>query len=121
MASEEIATWKDTLQFSEPVDTIIEPQTNYLVTKFELPIINEVSRVGLMGTNVNRRNAIDATVVGLNWRLGFLENRLSSNGQVIQSNVDSQVGSAYRFNLIYTDPSFGDLELGMDFLMIALI
>lgn len=116
LASEEIATWKDTLQFSEPVDTIIEPQTNYLVTKFELPIINEVSRVGLMGTNVNRRNAIDATVVGLNWRLGFLENRLSSNGQVIQSNVDSQVGSAYRFNLIYTDPSFWGFRAWYGFL-----
>jgi len=106
LASEEIASWRDTLEISELVDTIIEPQTNYLVTKFDVPIINEVSRLGLMGTNVNRRNAIDATVVGFNWRLGFLENRLSSNGQLIQSKVDDKIGSAYRFNLIYTDPSF---------------
>ena len=106
LASEESATWKDDLDSIKDRDTIIEPQTNYSVGRFDIPILNEISRVGLMGTNVSRKNGNGAVVIGMDWKMGFLDNRLSSNGQIMQSNKDNITGNGYRFNIMYTDPSF---------------
>ena len=106
VASEEVGTLKEDTDVTGSRDTIIEPQTNYSVGRFEVPLINEVSRVGLMGTNVSRKDAPGATVMGFDWKMGFLDNRLSSNGQIMHSNKDQVLGNAHRFNLIYTDPSF---------------
>ena len=106
LASEEKGTWKSDADSLIIQDSIIEPQTNYSVGRLEVPLINDVSRVGIMGTNVSRKNASGATVMGFDWKLGFLNNRLYSNGQIMHSNKDQILGNAHRFNLMYTDPSF---------------
>jgi len=64
---------------------VIEPITNYTIGRFEVPVINDISRVGLMVTDVSRKNNPGATVVGMDWNLGFLDNRLFTNGQIVGS------------------------------------
>ena len=54
-----------------------------------------------MGTNVIRENAVGANVIGGDWNLSFLNNRLFSNGQIIRSNVNNTLGNAFRFNIGY--------------------
>ena len=84
-------------------DFVVEPQTNYAVGRFEKPIINNYSRLGVMVTDVRRKNSGSANVVGLDWKIGLMNNRLFSNGQIVSSNTD-KTGNAFRFNLGYTDP-----------------
>ena len=84
-------------------DFVVEPQTNYAVGRIEKPIINNFSRLGIMATDVRRKNAASASVVGLDWKIGLIKNRLFSNGQLVRSNTD-QKGNAFRFNVGYTDP-----------------
>jgi len=83
---------------------VIEPKTNYTIGRFELPVINNISRIGLMVTNVQRKSNPGATVTGLDWNLGLLDNKLFTNGQMVRSNVDNITGNAIRFNLGYIDP-----------------
>jgi len=83
---------------------IIEPQTYYSIGRFEFPILNSISRFGLMGTNVSRRDTSDATVYGGDWDLGFFDNKLFSKGQLVTSNSNGILGSAFRFNVGYLDP-----------------
>mgnify|MGYP001362639536 FL=1 len=85
---------------------IVEPLTYYSVAKIEAPIINKVSRFGIMATDVKRRKNPGATVAGVNWNLGLLDNRLFSNGQIAQSNKEGEIGTAWRFNIGYTDPKW---------------
>mgnify|MGYP000435134051 FL=1 len=84
-------------------DFVVEPRTNYAVGRVEKSFINKFSRVGIMGTNVRRENAESASVAGLDWKIGLINNRLFSNGQIVRSNTD-QTGNAFRFNVGYTDP-----------------
>ena len=83
---------------------VVEPKSNYSIGRVEIPMINNISRVGIMATNVTRANNPGATVIGTDWTLGFYDNRLFTNGQIIHSNVDREYGSAYRFNFGYLDP-----------------
>ena len=83
---------------------VIEPITNYTIGRFEVPVINDISRVGLMVTDVSRKNNPGATVVGMDWNLGFLDNRLFTNGQIVRSDNNNITGNAVRFNLGYMDP-----------------
>jgi len=106
LASEEKASWISDLDPLKKIDTIIEPKANYSVARLEIPFLNEVSRIGINATNVSRENAFGATVAGLDWRVGLLNNRLSSSGQIIQSNKENIVGNAHRLNILYTNPSF---------------
>ena len=50
-------------------DFVVEPQTNYAVGRFEKPIINNYSRLGVMVTDVRRKNASSASVLGLDLSL----------------------------------------------------
>ena len=84
-------------------DFVVEPQTNYAVGRFEKPIINNYSRLGVMVTDVRRKNASSASVLGLDWKIGLMNNKLFSNGQIVSSNTD-KTGNAFRFNVGYTDP-----------------
>ena len=84
-------------------DFVVEPRTNYAVGRVEKSFINKFSRVGIMGTNVRRENSESASVAGLDWKIGLINNRLFSNGQIVRSNTD-QKGNAFRFNIGYTDP-----------------
>jgi len=83
---------------------IIEPRTNYSIGRFEFPVINNISRVGIMATDVSRKNNPGASVIGTDWSLGFLDNRLFTNGQIVRSNANNALGKAFRFNLGYQDP-----------------
>ena len=84
-------------------DFVVEPRTNYAVGRVEKSFINKFSRFGIMGTDVRRENAESASVVGLDWKIGLINNRLFSNGQIVRSNTD-QAGNAFIFNVGYTDP-----------------
>ena len=84
-------------------DFIVEPRANYAVGRIEKSIINKFSRIGIMGTDVRRENAEAASVAGLDWKIGLINNRLFSNGQIVRSKTD-QAGNAFRFNVGYTDP-----------------
>ena len=98
ITKEERATIDDSLSVRK---TIVEPRTNYSIGRFEFPIFNTISKVGFMGTNVIRENAVGANVIGGDWNLSFLNNRLFSNGQIIRSNVNNTLGNAFRFNIGY--------------------
>ena len=101
LTTEETAIHIDSL---DSRDIVVEPKSNYSIGRVEIPMINNISRVGIMATNVTRANNPGATVIGTDWTLGFYDNRLFTNGQIIHSNVDSESGSAYRFNFGYLDP-----------------
>ncbi len=90
---------------------VIEPRTNFTIGRIELPLINDVSRVGLMVTNVSRKNDFGATVTGIDWNLGLYDNRLYTNGQIVRSDAKNITGNAIRFNLGYVDPSWWSARL----------
>ena len=83
---------------------VIEPRSNYSIGRFEMPVINDISRIGIMVTDVSRENNPGATVAGMDWSLGFLDNKLFTNGQVVRSDANDIKGNAVRFNLGYIDP-----------------
>jgi hypothetical protein len=85
---------------------VLEPRTNYTIGRIEVPLINDVSRVGLMVTDVSRKNKPGATVAGIDWNFGLYENRLFTNGQIVRSDANNITGDAIRFNLGYVDPTW---------------
>jgi hypothetical protein len=90
----------------DSADIVIEPRTNYTIGRIEVPLINDVSRVGLMVTDVSRKNNSGATVAGIDWNFGLYDNRLFTNGQIVRSDAENITGNAIRFNLGYVDPSW---------------
>ena len=84
---------------------IVEPQTSYSVGKLEKSILNKFSRIGLMYTDVTRKNSNGANALGLDWKIGLLNNRLFSNGQIVKSNTN-QTGNAFRFNFGYKNATW---------------
>ena len=99
--AEESAFLNDSLSIKK---VIIEPRTRYSIGRFEFPIINAISKFGVMGTNVSRKDETGANVIGGDWNLSFIDNKFFSNGQIIRSNVNSSIGRAFRFNAGYLDP-----------------
>ena len=108
LTSEEYATHIDT---SGSKEIIIEPRTNYSIGRLEIPIMNNISRIGFMVTNVARKNNVGASVLGADWKLGFFNNRLFSNGQAIHSNTNNIRGNAFRLNIGYLDPTWWSFRL----------
>jgi len=84
---------------------IVEPQTSYSIGKIEKSIFNKFSRVGVMYTDVTRKNVNAANVAGIDWKIGFINNRLFSNGQIVRSNTD-QTGNGFRFNVGYKNETW---------------
>ena len=81
-----------------------EPQTKYSIGRIEFPLINNISKFGIMSTNVTRKDTIGSSVIGGDWDISYLNNRLFSTGQIIRSNSNNVVGQAFRFNLGYVNP-----------------
>tara|TARA_B100001996_G_scaffold371720_1_gene347374 strand:- start:1741 stop:4128 length:2388 start_codon:yes stop_codon:yes gene_type:complete len=108
LTSEESATHIDSINSKE---IIIEPRTNYSIGRIEIPLVNNVSRFGVMVTNVARKNNPGASVIGADWRFGFFNNRLFANGQAIHSNTNNIRGNAFRFNIGYLDPTWWSTRL----------
>ena len=82
---------------------LVEPQTNYSVGRLEKSIINKFSRIGFMATDVKRKDINSSNVAGIDWKIGLLNNRLFSSGQIVRSKT-SEKGDAYRFNIGYKNP-----------------
>ena len=89
---------------NETKNIIVEPQTKYSIGRIEFPLINNISKFGIMGTNVSRKDTIGSSVIGGDWDISYLNNRLFSTGQIIRSNSNDVVGQAFRFNLGYVNP-----------------
>ena len=114
LTAEEKATLVDS---SSKKNHIVEPQTYYAIGRVEVPVFNNTSRLGFMGTNVDRKDTTGATVFGADWNLGFFENKLFSNGQIIKTESNNILGDAFRYNLGYLNPVwwsfrfwYGDLD-----------
>ena len=66
---------------------LVEPYANYFVGRVEKPIINDLSTIGFMTTNLNRRKVKEeASAYNLDWSLNLMDNRLSFEGQAAVSN-----------------------------------
>ena len=89
---------------------IIEPRTNYFIGRVEQPVFNNLSTVGVMMTDLRRVEAGYANVMGLDWRLKFLDNALTLKGQIVHSTKDGMSGNGARFNIGYLDPKWWDLN-----------
>ena len=111
VTDEEFGVWE-----TESGDTviqekgIIEPRTNYFIGRVEQPVFNNLSTVGVMMTDLRRVEAGYANVMGLDWRLKFLDNALTLKGQIVHSTKDGISGNGARFNIGYLDPKWWDLN-----------
>ena len=88
----------------------VEPKTNYSIARLEYAI-NSTSRFGVMGTNVDRNNSQGAKASGIDWKLGIIDNRLVSSGQLLKSDKNNIKGEAFRFNIVYTSKTFWNIRL----------
>ena len=81
---------------------LLEPFTNYFVGRVEKPIINELSTVGFMATDLRRKGETNQSrVFNLDWRLNFMDNRLSFEGQAVNSLASNKSGYGGRFIFTY--------------------
>jgi len=103
---------------SESGDTVsgrIEPKTNYFIGRVEQPIFNSLSTIGVMMTDLRRVEAGYSNVIGLDWRLKFIDNALTLKGQIVHSTKDGISGNGARFNFGYLDPKWWDLNFVIGF------
>ena len=90
---------------------MIEPYTNYFVGRLEKPVVNELSTIGFMATDLRRQNeSNNASVLNADWSLKLLENKLSFTGQFANSIKTDQSGHAGRFIIGYRDPVWWDVN-----------
>ena len=90
---------------------LIEPYTNYFVGRLEKPVVNELSTIGFMATDLRRQNESgNSSVINADWNLKLIENKLSFTGQFANSIRSDQSGHAGRFILGYRDPVWWDVN-----------
>ena len=90
---------------------MIEPYTNYFVGRLEKPVVNELSTIGFMATDLRRQNESgNSSVINADWNLKLIENKLSFTGQFANSIRSDQSGHAGRFILGYRDPVWWDVN-----------
>jgi len=90
---------------------LIEPYTNYFVGRLEKPVVNELSTIGFMATDLRRQNeSNNASVLNADWSLKLLENKLSFTGQFANSLQSDESGHAGRFILSYRDPIWWEVN-----------
>ena len=90
---------------------LIEPYTNYFVGRLEKPVVNELSTIGFMATDLRRQNeSNNASVLNADWSLKLLENKLSFTGQFANSFQSDESGHAGRFILSYRDPIWWEVN-----------
>jgi len=111
VTDEEFGTWE-----YESGDSIyqesgmLEPMTNYFIGRVEQPVFNNLSTVGFMMTDLRRNEAGYANVIGIDWKLKFMENALTLKGQMVRSTKDDISGNGVRFNFGYRDLKWWDLN-----------
>lgn len=89
---------------------MIEPYTNYFIGRLEKPVLNDVSTIGFMATDLRRQNAESATAFNADWRLKMKENKLHFNGQIAYSLGSGDPGIASRLSLSYRDPVWWEIS-----------
>ena len=90
---------------------LLEPYTNYFIGRVEQPVINDISTVGFMTTNLYRQGAETSNAYNMDWRLKFMENKLFFQGQMAHSNnAEGDLGYAGRFSLSYRDPVWWEVS-----------
>ena len=89
---------------------LIEPRSNYFIGRVERAVFNSLSTVGLMVTDLRRKNAGYSNVLGLDWNLNLLNNALSVRGQLVHSLKDGTAGDGARFFVRYLDPKWWELQ-----------
>ena len=90
---------------------LLEPYTNYFVGRVEKPVINQLSTIGIMGTDLRRQGESDkASVLNFDWSLKLMENKLSFTGQAANSITSDKAGYGGRFILSYRDPVWWELS-----------
>ena len=92
-------------------DFLLEPYTNYFIGRVEKPIINDVSTIGAMVTDVRRKEATGAFSGGLDWGIRLFNNRFAFSGQLAQSDVNGDKGYAGRFYAGYSDPVWWNVNI----------
>ena len=94
---------------------MLEPMTNYFIGRIEQPVFNNLSTIGVMMTDLRRNEAGYANVLGLDWKLKFMDNALTLKGQIVHSTKDGESGNGARFNIGYLDPKWWDLNVVIGF------
>ena len=92
-------------------DFLLEPYTNYFVGRVEKPIINDVSTIGAIVTDVRRKEATGAFTGGLDWGIRLIDNRFAFSGQLALSDVNGDKGYAGRFYAGYSDPVWWNINI----------
>ena len=90
---------------------LVEPYANYFVGRVEKPIINDLSTIGLMTTDLSRQGVNEkASAYNLDLDLNLMENKLSFEGQAAISDNELNSGHAARFSGGYRDPDWWELR-----------
>jgi len=90
---------------------LLEPYTNYFVGRIEKPIINNLSTIGVMSTDLRRQGEKEQnSAFNIDWRIKLIDNKLSFDGQTANSINNGLNGYASRFILSYRDPVWWDLS-----------
>jgi hypothetical protein len=113
VTDEEFGTWES--ESGDTVSGMIEPRTNYFIGRVEQPVFNNLSTIGVMMTDLRRVEAGYANIMGLDWRLKFMNNALTLKGQIVHSKKDGTSGNGARFNIGYLDPKWWDLNFVIGF------
>ena len=67
-------------------EMLLEPYTNYFVSRFVKDIWEGNSSVGVINTAMNRESGMSAYTGGIDWNLYFNDNDYNTNGQIVFSN-----------------------------------
>jgi len=78
------------LERTERREHLIEPLTNYFVGRVQQDVLKGNSRIGLLTTAVNRRDAESAYVSAIDWNLKFGKNAHQFTGKIGASRTSSE-------------------------------
>ncbi len=116
VTDEEYGTWEVSEGDSTQLEKILlEPYTNHLIARIEIPLINDFSNVGMMVTDIHRQRGDPAIVIGGDWQLKFLNNAFTFSGQLVQSRANNTIGNGGRFFIGYRNPKWWELKFGAGF------
>ncbi|MDP6339610.1 MAG: DUF5916 domain-containing protein [Candidatus Marinimicrobia bacterium] len=94
---------------------LIEPYSNYFVGKLEKSIINDLSTVGFMATDLRRQKVENlASSFNLDWLINLMDNKFEFQGQVA-STINDKNGYAGRFRISYHDPVWWEVMTAVGF------
>ncbi len=90
---------------------LVEPYTNYFIGRFEKSLINDLSTIGIMATDLSRKGVSEqARSFNFDWSLNLLENKFSFEGEAANSMNNGSSGYASRFSMGYRDPIWWDIR-----------